>query len=72
MKEIREVLQKYDESFVRENLGSVESILFGQYDRLLKRALAQIKGKHAAKILQLTCVYGKLTPKLLFITDNPP
>ncbi len=26
MKEIREVLQKYDESFVRESLGSVESI----------------------------------------------
>lgn len=48
----------------------INAILFGQYDRLLKRTLAQVESKPAAKILQLTCVYGKLTPALLSSTDN--
>ena len=48
----------------------INAILFGQYDRLLKRTLAQAETKPAAKILQLTCVYGKLTPSLLSSTDN--
>jgi ubiquinone/menaquinone biosynthesis C-methylase UbiE len=48
----------------------INAILFGQYDKLLKRTLAQIETKSAAKILQLTCVYGKLTPSLLSSTDN--
>lgn len=48
----------------------INTILFGQYDRLLKRTLAQVETKPAAKILQLTCVYGKLTPSLLSSTDN--
>ena len=48
----------------------ISAILFGQYDRLLKKTLAQIETKPAARILQLTCVYGKLTPALLSSTDN--
>lgn len=48
----------------------VNVILFGQYNWLLKKTLAQIEGKKAAKILQLSCVYGKLTPVLLSSTGN--
>ena len=48
----------------------INAILFGQYDRLLNRTLAQVETKPAAKILQLTCVYGKLTPSLLSSTGN--
>ncbi len=48
----------------------INAILFGQYDKLLKKSLAQIETKPAAKILQLTCVYGKLTPSLLSSTGN--
>ena len=48
----------------------INAILFGQYDRLLKKTLAQIETRPAATILQLTCVYGKLTPSLLSRTDN--
>lgn len=48
----------------------INAILFGQYERLLKKTLAQVERKPGAKILQLTCVYGKLTPELLSSTDN--
>ncbi|MBI5626443.1 MAG: class I SAM-dependent methyltransferase [Nitrosomonadales bacterium] len=48
----------------------INAILFGQYDKLLKSTLAKIETKPDAKILQLTCVYGKLTPSLLSSTDN--
>ncbi|NDU91060.1 MAG: class I SAM-dependent methyltransferase [Ferrovum sp.] len=48
----------------------INLILFGQYDRLLKRTLAQLTKNHGEKILQLTCVYGNLTPNLLASTDN--
>lgn len=48
----------------------INAVLFGQYERLLKKTLAQIETKPAAKILQLTCVYGKLTPSLLSSTCN--
>ena len=48
----------------------INAILFGQYDRLLKRTLAQIEGAPNARLLQLTCVYGKLTPSLLSTTAN--
>ncbi len=48
----------------------INTILFGQYDTLLNRTLAQIERKPGARILQLTCVYGKLTPSLLSSTDN--
>ena len=48
----------------------INAILFGQYDMLLKKTLAQVEARPGAKLLQLTCVYGKLTPSLLQHTDN--
>ena len=48
----------------------INAILLGQYDRLLKKTLAQVETRLDAKLLQLTCVYGKLTPSLLFSTRN--
>jgi ubiquinone/menaquinone biosynthesis C-methylase UbiE len=48
----------------------INTILFGQYDLLLKKTLAQIETRQDAKLLQLTCVYGKLTPAILSGTRN--
>jgi ubiquinone/menaquinone biosynthesis C-methylase UbiE len=48
----------------------INAILFGQYERLLKKTLAQVESKTGATLLQLTCVYGKLTPSLLRHTNN--
>ena len=48
----------------------INAILFGQYDKLLKQTLAQVETRLGAQILQLTCVYGKLTPALLSGTSN--
>jgi ubiquinone/menaquinone biosynthesis C-methylase UbiE len=48
----------------------IDAILFGQYGRLLKKTLAQVETRRGAKLLQLTCVYGKLTPSILGATDN--
>jgi ubiquinone/menaquinone biosynthesis C-methylase UbiE len=48
----------------------INAILFGQYDQLLKRTLAQVETGPDARLLQLTCVYGKLTPSLLSGTRN--
>ncbi len=47
----------------------INAILFGQYDRLLRNTLARVETRPGARILQLTCVYGKLTPALLSSTD---
>ncbi|MFA5371925.1 MAG: methyltransferase domain-containing protein [Sideroxydans sp.] len=43
----------------------INAILFGQYDKLLNKTLAQVEIRREARLLQLTCVYGKLTPSLL-------
>ena len=48
----------------------INAILFGQYDVLLKKTLAQVESQPGSKLLQLTCVYGKLTPSLLRHTNN--
>lgn len=48
----------------------INAILFGQYDLLLKKTLAQVETRPDARLLQLTCVYGKLTPSLLSNTRN--
>ncbi|BBI98443.1 hypothetical protein FGKAn22_01360 [Ferrigenium kumadai] len=48
----------------------INAILFGQYDTLLKKTLAQVEARPGAQLLQLTCVYGKLTPSLLKHTGN--
>ena len=48
----------------------INAILFGQYDTLLRKTLTQVDAKPGAKLLQLTCVYGKLTPSLLDYAGN--
>lgn len=48
----------------------INTVLFGQYDKLLKKTLAQIDTEPTAKILQLACVYGKLTPLLMVSTSS--
>lgn len=48
----------------------INAILFGQYNALLKKTLAQMEPGSGAKLLQLTCVYGKLTPSLLRHAGN--
>lgn len=48
----------------------INAILFGQYQHLLNRTLAQVETSPGARILQLTCVYGKLTPALLSGTGS--
>lgn len=48
----------------------INAILFGQYQRLLNSTLAQVETSPGARILQLTCVYGKLTPALLSATGS--
>jgi ubiquinone/menaquinone biosynthesis C-methylase UbiE len=48
----------------------INAILFGQYNKLLSKTLARVEIRHGARLLQLTCVYGKLTPSLLSSTDN--
>jgi len=48
----------------------INAILFGQYDKLLNKTLTCVEAKPGAKLLQLTCVYGKLTPSLLRHTGN--
>ena len=48
----------------------INAILYGQYNKLLERTLAQAETRPAARILQLTCVYGKFTPSLLSGTDS--
>jgi ubiquinone/menaquinone biosynthesis C-methylase UbiE len=48
----------------------INAILFLQYDNLLKRTLAQAETRPDARLLQLTCVYGKLTSSLLAGTRN--
>ncbi len=48
----------------------INAILFGQYKQLLAKTLAQVETRPGARLLQLTCVYGVLTPSLLRHTGN--
>ena len=50
----------------------INIILFGQYSRLLKRTITSIEGRPDGRFLQLTCVYGKLTPSLVHHLGNEP
>jgi ubiquinone/menaquinone biosynthesis C-methylase UbiE len=43
----------------------INTILFGQYEKLLHTTLAQTETRPGARLLQLACVYGKFTPSLL-------
>lgn len=49
----------------------INAILFGNYTRLLKATLARIDTQPGLRTLQLTCVYGKFTPKLVEATKEP-
>ncbi|MBK9161285.1 MAG: class I SAM-dependent methyltransferase [Nitrosomonadales bacterium] len=48
----------------------INAILFGQYEKLLNRTLHHVEARSGARLLQLTCVYGKLTPSLFRNADN--
>jgi ubiquinone/menaquinone biosynthesis C-methylase UbiE len=45
----------------------INAILYGQYDKLLNKTLALAESGKDKRILQLTCVYGKLTPSLVSV-----
>jgi len=58
----------------------INGILFGQYQKLMHATLACLQHAPLQRVLQLTCVYGSLTPNLirylhpvaLHITDVAP
>jgi len=50
----------------------INLILFGQYKRLLKQTLDCLENSPDGRVLQLTCVYGKLTPSLLKHLNHQP
>jgi len=43
----------------------INAILFGQYRSLMQATLARLPRNISGRVLQLTCVYGSLTPALL-------
>lgn len=43
----------------------INAILFGQYRKLMHGTMARLVNTDHQAILQLTCVYGELTPKLI-------
>ncbi len=50
----------------------INTILFGQYEKLLKQTMACLEGRPQGRVLQLTCVYGSLTPSLVrYIRPEP-
>ncbi len=58
----------------------INAILFGQYNKLMNTTINVLQDCDKSRVLQLTCVYGKLTPTLirsvkpaaLHITDVAP
>lgn len=50
----------------------INLILFGQYKRLLTQTLQCLDRCPTERMLQLTCVYGKLTPSLLDKMGDQP
>lgn len=43
----------------------INAILFGQYRRLLKQVLRCLASRPPGRLLQLTCVYGQLSPSIV-------
>ena len=43
----------------------INAILFGQYRKLMRATMARLRNAPNGRILQLTCVYGELTTKLV-------
>lgn len=70
----RPAVRFFDHQFI------INLILFGQYRKLMRTTLDKLPDASEDKILQLTCVYGELTPKIveaantsrLHITDVAP
>ena len=50
----------------------INAILFGQYKKLMSATMARLQKAADEKILQLTCVYGELTPKLIEAISPTP
>jgi len=48
----------------------INAILFGQYQKLMQATLARYRPVGDGRSLQLTCVYGKLTPTLAARSPN--
>jgi len=50
----------------------INAILFGQYKRLMNATLSRVKQAPKNRVLQLTSVYGSLTPTLVKTVDPHP
>ncbi len=50
----------------------INAILFGQYKKLMSATMARLRNAADGSILQLTCVYGELTPKLIEAVSPKP
>jgi ubiquinone/menaquinone biosynthesis C-methylase UbiE len=50
----------------------INAILFGQYKKLMWATMARLRGAANESVLQLTCVYGELTPKLTEAVSPTP
>lgn len=50
----------------------INAILFGQYRKLMRATMVRLQTAPDGNILQLTCVYGELTPKLIDVVSPTP
>ncbi len=50
----------------------INAILFGQYRKLMHATMERLRHAPRESILQLTCVYGELTPKLVSLVQPTP
>lgn len=50
----------------------INAILFGQYRKLMNATMACLELASKERVLQLTCVYGELTPKLVNLIHPGP
>jgi len=50
----------------------INAILFGQYRKLMQATMVRLRNAANESILQLTCVYGELTPKLIETVSPAP
>jgi len=50
----------------------INAILFGQYRNLMRATMARLRNTPNEAILQLTCVYGELTTKLIEAVSPTP
>jgi len=49
----------------------INTILFGQYNKLMNATMERLKDAPLHRTLQLTCVYGSLTPNLISQLSTP-